>query len=220
MFQEHLAFYGKCLWSSWVQVWGRSGILREMHFTFVCNVFQERLAFALNAFYCRVSSVSRAYGILREMPFIVLNLWLRRMWEMPLIVVCNVIQDRLAFCVKCQLSPFLMCFNSVYHFTGNAFERPESMFEERLAFCRKSLWSSWVYVWGASGFLDKCLLSSFVICLKSVWHLSRTAFDHLQFMFKERLAFCGKCLLSSCVMCLKTVGHFEWNAFDRRVSCV
>ena len=58
---------------------------------------------------------------------------------MPLIVVCNVIQDRLAFCVKCQLSPFQMCFNSVYHFTGNAFERPESMFEERLAFCRKSL---------------------------------------------------------------------------------
>ena len=135
LFQERMAFWEKCLLLSFL----------------MC--FKERLAFCGK---CLLSSWVHdwgASGILREMTFIVLNLWLRRMWEMPLIVVCNVNQNRLAFWMKCLLSPFLMCFNSVYHFTGNAFERPDSMFEERLAFCRKSLWSSWVYVWGASGFL-------------------------------------------------------------------
>ena len=67
---------------------------------------------------------------------------------MTFIFVCNVFQESLAFCGKCVLSSFQMCFKSVWHFTGNVFDRPEFTFEEHLAFC------------------GKCLLSSFLVCLK------------------------------------------------------
>ena len=53
---------------------------------------------------------------------------------MPIIVVCNVFQERLAFYGKYLLSSFVMCFKSVWHFTGSAFVYPEFMLEERLAF--------------------------------------------------------------------------------------
>ena len=43
--------------------------------------------------------------------------------EMLIIVVCNVFQGRLAFYGKCLLSSFVMCFKSVWHFTGNAYYR-------------------------------------------------------------------------------------------------
>ena len=48
-------------------------------------------------------------------------------------VVCNMFQERLAFYGKCLLSSFVMCFKSVWHFTGNAYYR-------RLLMCFKSVW--------------------------------------------------------------------------------
>ena len=88
VFQERLAFYGKCLLSSFVM-----GFKNVWHFT-------------RNAYFCRLKCVSRAYGILREM---------------PIIVVCNVFQERLAFYGKCLLSSFVMGFKNVWHFTRNAY---------------------------------------------------------------------------------------------------
>ena len=90
VFQERLAFYGKCLLSSFV-----------MCFKSVRHLMG-------NAYYRRLLCVLRVYGILREM---------------PIIVVCNVFQERLAFYGKCLLSSFVMCFKSVWHFTGNAYYR-------------------------------------------------------------------------------------------------
>ena len=90
VFQERLAFYGKCLLSSFV----------------LC--FKSVWHFAGNAYYRRLYCVSRASGILREM---------------PIIVVCNVFQEREASYGKCLLSSFVMCFKSVWHFTGNAHYR-------------------------------------------------------------------------------------------------
>ena len=83
-----------------------------------------------------------------------------------------------------------MCFKSIWHSTGNAFNGCVCMFQERLAFC------------------EKCLLSSFLIFFKSVSVFMENAIDRPEFMFQELLAFCGKCLLSSFVMCVKSVWHF------------
>ena len=96
---------------------------------------------------------------------------------MPIIVVCNVFQEREASYGKCLLSSFVMCFKSVWHFTGNAYYRRLycvsrafgilrempiivvcNVFQERLAF------------------YGKCLLSSFVMCFKSVWHFTGNAY--------------------------------------------
>ena len=90
VFQERLAFYGKCLLSLFV----------------MC--FKSVWHFMGSAYYCRLHCVSRAYGILREM---------------PIIVVCNMFQERLAFYGNGLLSSFVMCFKSVWHNTGNAYYR-------------------------------------------------------------------------------------------------
>ena len=102
--------------------------LREMPIIVVCNVFQERMAFYGKCLLSIVRKVfQETYGILREMPIIVVcNVFQERnriLREMPIIVVCNVFQERMAFYGKCLLSSFVMCFKSVWHFTGNAYYR-------------------------------------------------------------------------------------------------
>ena len=78
---------------------------------------------------------------------------------MPIIVVCNVFQERKAFYGKCLLSLFVICFKI------------------RMAFNGKSLLSSFVKVFQERpAFNGKCLLSSFVKCFKSVWHLTGNAY--------------------------------------------
>ena len=76
---------------------------------------------------------------------------------MPIIVVCNVFQEVMAFYGKCLLSSFVMCFKSVWHFTEMPIIVVCNVFQERLAF------------------YGKCLLSSFVMCFKSVWHFTGNA---------------------------------------------
>ena len=56
---------------------------------------------------------------------------------MPIIVVCNVFQERLAFDGKCLLSSFVMCFKRVGHFTG----MPLIV----VSHCLKSLWHFTAY---------------------------------------------------------------------------
>ena len=90
---------------------------------------------------------------------------------MPYIVVRPCLRSVLHFAGKCPLSSFVMCFKWVWHFTGNAYDGPVSMFEERPAFCRK------------------CVSSSCAMCFKSFWHFMRNAFERPEFMFEESLAF-------------------------------
>ena len=86
-----------------------------------------------------------------------------------------------------------MCFKSVWHFTGNALDPPESMIEERLPFCGKCLLSSCLTCFkSAWHFAGYAFLSSFIMCFKSVWHFMGSAFDLPESMFEERRAFCGK----------------------------
>ena len=145
---------------------------------------------------------------------------------MPLIVVCNVFQERMAFWGICQLLSFVMCFKNVWYFP------------------QKELWSSWVPAWGASGilrempfivvthvfkerkafcwempfivvcnvfqerlaFYGKCLWSSWV----HVWGASNIlwemTFIFVCNVFQESLAFYGKCLWSSCIICSRASG--------------
>ena len=199
VFQERLAFYGKCLGSSWVHDWGASATLRQMPLIVVSDVFQERVAF------CGICFFIVVYNVFQErLAFYGKCLWSSwvHVWgasgilrEMTFIVICNVSQDRLAFCRKCLLSSFLVYLKGILHFTANAIDRPEFMFEERLAFCGKCLllvvcnlfqerlafycnclWSWWVHVWRSSCILRH--LHLIVVCN----------------VFQERLAFYGKCV--------------------------
>ena len=232
---ERLAFYGKCLSTSWMRlsfcgkcIWLSFAMcfMNVLHFAGNTIYRPESMIEALLAFCgkCLLSSCVHdwgASGILREMPFIVLCPWLR----------------------------------SLCYFTGNAFYRPECMIEERLAFCGRRLLSSWVHDWGASGilrempfivlspwlrsvwhfagnafyrpesrieerlaFCGKCVSYLCAKFLKSFWHFKGKSFDRPEFMFEERLAFCGKCFLSPCVMCFNSVWHFSGNGFLS--SCV
>ena len=59
------------------------------------------------------------------------------------------------------------------------------------------------------------MLSSFIMCFKSVWYFRINSFDGPEFMFEERLAFCGKCVSSSCATSFNSFWPFSGNAFDR-----
>ena len=95
---------------------------------------------------------------------------------MPIIVVCNVFQKRMAFYWKCLLSSFVMRFNRVWHFTGNVYyrrfyyvSRASGILQEMLIIVVCNVFQE------RMAFYGKCLLSSFLMCFKNVWHLTGNA---------------------------------------------
>ena len=77
---------------------------------------------------------------------------------MPIIVVCNVFQERLAIYGKCLLSSFVICSRALCILREMPIIVVCNVFQERMAS------------------YGKCLLSSFVMCFKSVRHLMGNAY--------------------------------------------
>ena len=136
----------------------------------------------------------------------------------PFIVVCNVFQERMAFYGKCLLSSFVMCFKSIWLFTGIAYNRRLQCVSRA---CGILMEMPTIVVCNVSqkrlAFYGSCQIASFVMCFKSVWHFREMPNIVVCNVFQERMAFYGKCLLSLFRMCFNREWHFTGNAYYRRL---
>ena len=189
VFQERLAFCGKCLWSFWVQVKGAFGLLGEMPFIVVCNVIQERLTFYWKWLWSSLVRVWGASRIFLAMLFIVVcNVFQERLGFYGNVFDCPdfVFEEGLPFCGKCLLTSFLMCFKRVGHFTG----MPLIV----VSLCLKSFWHFTAYaldrrvqcVSRASCILLEMPLMVVCVCFRSISHFAGNAFDQPECMLKVR----------------------------------